>query len=525
MRAIVSVVVAALTVAACESHPDVAWPPAPPLVPSIPSGVSLQTDHRSIEVSWSANPDGEQIAHYVVYGAAEDWTSWDASMVDASRSLAGSCCSFILTGLPNDLPHWIGVAAVNDQGESSPSAALAATPPGSFGLRQGGTATSDFSEGIAFGPTGDIYVVGSTYSDLDGESLLGGSDGFLIRYRPNGTRVWTRLIGTPADDAITAVSVDENGRAFVVGYTNGAFPGESPQGMADAFVAKVTTSGTISWLHQIGTSGSDSALGAAVLGTNFYCVAGIAAGNLDGETNAGGLDAFVSLYDGSGTRQWTRLIGTTGAESGNAVAIAPSGKIYVSGTTTGALQGSVIGGADGFVSERLSNGGQTWIRQFGSTTNDDVDGVAVDEGRDRVYISGDTFGSFGGEVLSGSSDPFVLAYDRGPGTVAWTRFIGGTGGENAAQISLAPSGDIFAAYYASQPVSLQDVLVVAMSSAGDPAWTSVIGSGSLDYFGGLSADDDGNVYVTGQTMGSVGAPNAGGWDYFLGKLGPDGIIR
>lgn len=90
---------------------------------------------------------------------------------------------------------------------------------------------------------------------------------------------------------------------------------------------------------------------------------------------------------------------------------------------------------------------------------------------------------------------------------------------------MLPDGRLVAAYYASQAITLQDVIVSQLGTDGTLNWTTPVASGNLDYFGGVTTDEYANTYVSGQTMGSIAAENAGGWDYFVSKLGPDGTVK
>ena len=63
-----------------------------------------------------------------------------------------------------------------------------------------------------------------------------------------------------------------------------------------------------SWTKQWGTTTADYATGAAVDGSGTY-VTGYTLGNLDGNTNAGGYDAFLTKHDPSGAKQWTKHCG------------------------------------------------------------------------------------------------------------------------------------------------------------------------------------------------------------------------
>ena len=47
-----------------------------------------------------------------------------------------------------------------------------------------------------------LYVAGSTLGALPEGSSIGESDGFLVKFLPNGTEVWTRQFGTTDYDAV-----------------------------------------------------------------------------------------------------------------------------------------------------------------------------------------------------------------------------------------------------------------------------------------------------------------------------------
>jgi len=67
-------------------------------------------------------------------------------------------------------------------------------------------------------------------------------------------------------------------------------------------------------------------------------------GSLDGNTLIGGVDAFLTKYNSSGTKQWTKQFGTTASDRGVAVATDNSGSVYVIGETSGELDGNTHSG-------------------------------------------------------------------------------------------------------------------------------------------------------------------------------------
>ena len=86
-------------------------------------------------------------------------------------------------------------------------------------------------------------------------------------------------------------------------------------------------------------------------------MAGGTYGGLDGNTSAGNTDLFVVKYNSSGTKQWTKQLGTGDGDGANGVATDSSGKVYVTGGTYGGLDGnSSAGSSDLFVVKYNSSG-------------------------------------------------------------------------------------------------------------------------------------------------------------------------
>ena len=122
------------------------------------------------------------------------------------------------------------------------------------------------------------------------------------------TLEWTRQLGTSKTDSSISVAADELGSVYISGYTGGSLGGPNAGGN-DAFISKYDASGTLQWTRQLGTSGWDaSTVSADGLGSAY--ISGFTEGSL-GRTNQGEVDAFLSKYDASGTRQWTQQLGTS----------------------------------------------------------------------------------------------------------------------------------------------------------------------------------------------------------------------
>ncbi|RKI05397.1 hypothetical protein D7Y04_11285 [Corallococcus sp. AB038B] len=88
----------------------------------------------------------------------------------------------------------------------------------------------------------------------DGSPLVGERDAFLTKYRYTGVRQWTRQVGGPG--VLTegyGSAVDGMGNSFLAGTANGGVDGNTRIGTFDAFVTKFDATGVKQWTRQLGT--------------------------------------------------------------------------------------------------------------------------------------------------------------------------------------------------------------------------------------------------------------------------------
>jgi hypothetical protein len=84
-----------------------------------------------------------------------------------------------------------------------------------------------------------------------------------------------------------------------------------------------------------------------------------------------------------------------------------------------------------------------WTRQVGSSDRDSARSVSVD-GNGNVFVAGDTSGALPGQTSAGDSDAFVRKYDSS-GAEVWTHQFGSTGNDIASSVSADGSGNVFVA--------------------------------------------------------------------------------
>jgi hypothetical protein len=83
---------------------------------------------------------------------------------------------------------------------------------------------------------------------------------------------------------------------------------------------------------------------------------------------AGSADAFAAKLNSSGALQWSTFMGGTSGESGNGIAVDGSGNVYVaggSGSTWGSPLNPYAGGLEAFTQMLQKSGGDLSVEHVG----------------------------------------------------------------------------------------------------------------------------------------------------------------
>jgi hypothetical protein len=282
-----------------------------------------------------------------------------------------------------------------------------------------GSITYGFS--ITTDISGNVYVAGSTTGGLDGNTLsgLGSTDYFLTKYNSNGDRQYTKQLGVANAVTVgTSVAADASGNVYVAGYTSGGLAGNilmGTTGFNDFFVTKYNSNGDRQYTKQSGVAGANT-YGRSVavdVSGNAY-VAGDTNGALNG-TLTGDSDFFVTQYDSSGVEKFTWQLGVANATtSGHSISVDAKGNVYVAGETTDGLYGNQkIGTIDSFVVKYNGSGVPHFVRQLGVSGGTTIGrSVAIDTSGD-VFVAGETEGQLDSNTLAGNTSYFfVTKYDN-----------------------------------------------------------------------------------------------------------------
>jgi len=193
------------------------------------------------------------------------------------------------------------LSACGGGGSSAPTPTPAATWSGTkqLGVASAGT------RGKSVAADGSVFVTGYTYGGLDGNTLTGSRDFFVTKYDSSGAKQWTKQLGAASASAAgRSVATDGSGNVFVAGEIDGGLDGNTLTGTWDFFVTKYNSSGTKQWTKQLGVASANThGNGVATDGNGNVFVTGYTEDGLDGNTLTGSRDFFVTKYDSAGTKQ------------------------------------------------------------------------------------------------------------------------------------------------------------------------------------------------------------------------------
>lgn len=295
-------------------------------------------------------------------------------------------------------------------------------------ITQFGVATKTVqAQGVASDSTSNVYVGGHTTAALNGNPLTGTQDFFIVKYDPVGAIVWTRLLGV-ATKAVTvgAITSDSSDNVYITGYTTGGLDGNTLTGTSDMFVTKYASDGTKQWTRQLGVATKYAQAKAITVDSslNVY-VMGVTNGNLDGNTLAGPADFFVTKYNSTGVKQWTRTLGGAGVGlSVGGIAVDSSGNTYVAGYASGNFDGNTsLGPYDTFITKYNTSGTKQWTRTIGKPSSDIACMAITIDDRSNLYLTGRSSASFDGTAITGYNDIIIMKFNSS-GTKKWTKQYG-----------------------------------------------------------------------------------------------------
>ena len=313
------------------------------------------------------------------------------------------------------------------------------------GMAGVGDGVENIGNGIATDTNGNIFITGDftgtiTFDDVPLESA-GVGDIFIVKYDASGNLLWARRAGGGSNIYANDISVDPAGNCYIIGefYDSASFDGNVVYSTIanDVFTAKYDPDGNGVWAASSGGGSGDWGTGIAVDSLGNVFIAGYFQSqfvfNEIPHSSEGNRDAFVAVYDASGTPQWAVTGGGPWNDWFNKVAVDADGSnIYLTGefeSVSVLIGGITLQNANTSPPRRDillmsfdASGTAQWGIRAGSMEHDYANDVTVDDNGD-VYITGtfnDTIVFDDITLINTAGDLYLAKLDQS-GNALWAK--------------------------------------------------------------------------------------------------------
>lgn len=360
-------------------------------------------------------------------------------------------------------------------------------------------------------------------------------DYWVMKFDSNDALEWNKTYGGSLDDRGYDMIHTNDGGYLVVGYSKSADADVSNNsGSYDLWIAKLNTSGTISWEKSLGYVGSDKAQTVLQTSDGGYFITGtldVTASGGEGnsrETQHAGGDYWAIKLNPSGTTEWTKYFGGNNTEVPYDTEQTSDGGFIIAGTSD-SIDVDITnnkGQYDFWVIKINSSGNLVWEKSYGGTGIDEAYSITkADAG--NFMVLGKTFSADGNvSQNSGSADLWLIKID-GSGNLLWEKtYGGGSFDEGRAIKKTTDDGYIIAGSTRSQDGDLQqnngqnDAWVLKISSNGTKQWQQVFGGSQIDVLYDVIEQINSEIILVGES-GSADfdvLENKGFKDVLIAKL-------
>ena len=176
-----------------------------------------------------------------------------------------------------------------------------------------------------------------------------------------------------------------------------------------------------------------------------------------------------------------------------------------------------------------------WNTFLGGSGSDYGRNIAID-GNGNIYVTGDSSVTWGGPIraFTAGSDAYVAKLDAS-GNLIWNTFLGGSGNDYGFSIALNGDGNIYVSGYSSTTWGAprraysggEDAFAAKLDVSGNLLWNTFLGGNGMDNARSGAVDGSGNFYVAGYSNATWGGPlraYTSGLDAFIAKLDSSGNL-
>ncbi len=384
--------------------------------------------------------------------------------------------------------------------------------------------------GISTDANGNCYVVGGFGNGTGNPAIFGNytltgsgtSNMAVVKYDSLGNFIWAKTVTADISGGFS-IKTDANGNSYVLGSFQsaslviGSVTLTAPNSNSNVFVTKFNAAGNVVWASIL------DAVSPATYGGFSISIDGMGNSFIGGRFGSNINDSIMFYkYNNTGNLVWKKYAKGSGTNwNVSSISNDASGNTYIAGTLACATltfnSTSITNSSAGrllFVVKYDVAGNVVWAKSSG--TYPSLYGASITtDALGNSYVAGSFIGNyaaFGGTVLTnlaggnGSYDIFIVKFDV-MGNVIWAKRGGGLLNDQALGITNDISGNVYiTGFFYTDAVfetlslysnGVAEAFIVKYDPAGNAIWAKSGGGTFNDGGTGISANANGNIYMSG----------------------------
>jgi PA14 domain/Secretion system C-terminal sorting domain/PKD domain/Bacterial Ig-like domain (group 2) len=290
------------------------------------------------------------------------------------------------------------------------------------------TGTTQWTKTIADPEFGGGYTVQQT---KDGGYILGGGYSSLkmIKLDAAGTKQWETALGGLGQEAAISIQQTTDGGYIAAGSStssNGGIAGNGSSSLTDAIVVKLNASGVVQWQKYYGTTDFDDIKSIQQTADGGFIMAGSTHKDSFADEQ---YQAWVVKLTTTGTVQWQKTLGGNGTDFATAIRQTTDGGYIMAANTnlsnSGDVSGTLQGETDFWIVKLNATGAITWQKLLGGDSGDIPS--AIQQTTDGGFIVvGNTRSSNTGDVGNNINSPTWVVKLNSTGVLQGQKLLTGS---------------------------------------------------------------------------------------------------
>ena len=350
-----------------------------------------------------------------------------------------------------------------------------------------------------------------------------------------------KTFGGSKNDVLQSVVKTSDGGYATLGYTqsnDGDILNKNNEDF-DFWLMKFAADDTLLWSKTYGGTNDDRGTDIITTNDGGFALLGYSK-SADGDVtlNAGAQDFWILKISNTGAILWQKTFGYAGADTGTALLQTQDNGFLVTGVLDvsasngqGNSKSAKHAGGDIWALKLASNGSLEWSKYFGGSFTDTPFGVVETSNNEYIIAASSDSKDFNISNNKGSYDFWILKV-ASDGILVWEKSFGGSEIDEPRAISATNDGNFIIVgdtRSSDKDISSNnggaDLWIININTNGTLIWEKTIGASSFDVARSISKTDDHGFIIAGNSRSSdAGFTNQGQNDAWILKVDINGNV-